>query len=285
VRRILLTGGTGQVGTGVRQANRGRFEIVAPGRGELDLGDAASIARAVAAGEWAAILNCGAYTAVDRAESEPELARAINAEAPRLLADAAAARGIPILHVSTDYVFDGTKDAPYSEEDAVAPLGVYGVTKEAGEAAVRASGARHIILRTAWVVSPWGHNFVRTMLRLGAERERLTVVADQLGCPTGAGDIGEALLTLAEWMLDDAAAGGTYHFVNGGEATWHDLACAVWEGRANAPEIAPIPTSAYPTPAKRPANSRLATAKITRDFGIVPRDWRATLADIMKELR
>ena len=285
---ILITGGTGQVGTGLTLANRGRFEVVAPARAELDLLDAASIERNIASRDWAAIVNCAAYTAVDKAESEPEPAFAINAEAPGTIARAAAARAIPLLHVSTDYVFDGSKAKPYAEDDPVAPLGVYGASKEAGERAVRDEGGRSIILRTAWVVSPWGHNFIKTMLRLGAEREELGVVADQIGCPTSAIDIAETLLTLTERMLDRQESPGTYHFVNSGQASWHDLASAVFayagaRGMKTA-RVKAITTADYPTPAKRPANSRLSTAKLEQTFGMTPRPWQVAVEEILASL-
>ena len=285
---ILITGGTGQVGTGLMLANRGRFEVVAPARAELDLLDAASIERNIASRDWAAIVNCAAYTAVDKAESEPELAFAINAEAPGIIARAAAARAIPLLHVSTDYVFDGSKAKPYAEDDPVAPLGVYGASKEAGERAVRDEGGRSIILRTAWVVSPWGHNFIKTMLRLGAEREELGVVADQIGCPTSAIDIAETLLTLTERMLDRRESSGTYHFVNSGQASWHDLASAVFAYAGargmKTPRVKAITTADYPTPAKRPANSRLSTAKLEQTFGMTPRPWQVAVEEILASL-
>jgi len=278
---ILLTGGSGQVGTELRRrAAAHELEIVAPGRDALDLADPAAIARMAAARDWAAIVNCGAYTAVDRAESEPEAAMAINGVAPGLLADAAAARGIRLVHVSTDYVFDGTREGFWDETDGVAPLGVYGETKEAGERAVRAAGGDHVILRTAWVVSPWGQNFVKTMLRLGRERPALRVVADQRGCPTAAGDIADALLTIAM----RGGPPGTYHFVNAGEATWHELACFVLDRAGLDVAVEPIATADYPTPARRPANSRLATAKIARDYGISPRSWRAAVGEIVDTL-
>lgn len=287
---ILVTGGSGQVGTAIARENRGRFDIIAPARAGLDLGNAGAIEAMVAARDWAAVINCAAYTAVDRAESERDAAFAINAEAPGLLARAAAARGIPLLHVSTDYVFDGSKAGPYREDDPVRPLGVYGASKEAGERAVRAGNPRHIILRTAWVVSPWGANFVKTMLRLGAERSELRVVADQIGCPTGATDIARALLTMAERLIADPDAPvGTYHFVNAGEASWHELAQAIFAQVAaeggTVPVVLPIPTSEYPTPARRPINSRLATGKIARDYGITARDWRAMVQEVVGELR
>lgn len=283
---VLVTGGSGQVGTGIAAANRGRFEIIAPSRAELDLADPAAIDRWITAHDWAAVINCAAYTAVDKAENDRDAAFALNAAAPGRIAEATARRDIPLLHVSTDYVFDGSKPEPYVEDDPVAPLGVYGASKEAGERAVRAANPRHLILRTAWVVSPWGSNFVKTMLRLGGERDELRVVDDQRGCPTGASDIAETLLALAEHMIaDPAASAGTYHFVNAGEATWYELARTIFDHpAAPKPAVSPIPTSAYPTPARRPANSRLSTRSIERDFGIVPRPWRAMLGDILGEL-
>lgn len=286
---LLVTGGTGQVGTGIAEANRDRFEIVTPGRSELDLANPASLETFVRARNWAAIVNAGAYTAVDKAESDQAAAVAINGDAPGVLARLAAERGIPLLHVSTDYVFDGAKDAPYTEDDPVAPLGVYGASKEAGERAVRAAGGRHVILRTAWVVSPWGNNFVKTMLRLGAEREQLGVVADQIGCPTSAGDIAETLLTLTEQLLaNPAAPTGTYHFVSTGQASWHDLATHIFmragERGRKMPRVNAIATSDYPTPAKRPSNSRLATDRIRRDFGIQPRPWKTAIDAVLDRL-
>jgi dTDP-4-dehydrorhamnose reductase len=284
-----MSGGTGQVGTGLMLANRGRFEIVAPTRADFDLLDAASIERNIAARDWAAIINCAAYTAVDKAESEPQAAFAINAEAPGIMARAAATRAIPLLHVSTDYVFDGSKPDPYFEEDPVAPLGVYGASKEAGERAVRDAGGRSIILRTAWVVSPWGHNFVKTMLRLGGERDELGVVADQVGCPTSAIDIAETLLILAERLLGDRREPcGTYHFVNSGQASWYDLASAVFAYAGargmKIPRVNAIATADYPTPARRPANSRLSTAKLERTFGMKPRPWQEAVEEILVSL-
>jgi len=286
---LLVTGGSGQVGTGIIESNRDRFEIVAPGRTELNLADPVSIEKFVGSHDWSAIISSGAYTAVDKAESDEAAAFAINGEAPGVLARLAAARNIPLLHISTDYVFDGAKDRPYSEGDPVAPLGIYGASKEAGERAVRAAGGPHIILRTAWVVSPWGSNFVKTMLRLGAEREQLGVVADQIGCPTSAADIAETLLALTERLIvDPAAPTGTYHFVSEGEASWHDLAAYIFD-RARAqgrkvPQLNAIATADYPTPAKRPGNSRLATGLIRRDYGISPRPWKAAIDDVLDRL-
>lgn len=287
---ILATGGSGQIGTGLRQLGGDRFALVAPSRAELDLTDPAAIARVIASRDWAAVINCAAYTAVDRAETDRDAAFALNADAPRRLAEATGQRGIPLLHVSTDYVFDGHKPSPYGEDDPVAPLSVYGASKEAGERAVRAANARHVILRTAWVVSPWGANFVKTMLRVGSERPEIRVVDDQHGCPTGALDIAATLVGLAERLIADRnAPTGTYHFVNAGEATWFEVARAIFDHVQRAghgvPALQPIPTSGYPTAARRPANSRLATAKIARDHGIVARDWRPMLDEILVALR
>jgi dTDP-4-dehydrorhamnose reductase len=281
LRPILVTGGTGQVGTALRQLGpRFGIEIVAPGRETLDLASPASIEAAVARRDWHAVVNCAAYTAVDKAESEPDAAHAVNAVAPELLATATAGRGIRLLHVSTDYVFDGSKSGFYTEDDPVAPLGVYGASKEAGERGVRAGNPDHVILRTAWVVSPWGHNFVKTMLRLGAERANLRVVEDQRGCPTSATDIGEALLTIAT----EGGPAGTWHFVNAGEASWCELARFVFDRAGMDVAVEPITTDQYPTPARRPANSRLATDKLQRTFGIRPRPWQDAVGEVVDTL-
>ena len=280
-----MTGGSGQVGGALAALARARgVDVWAPGRGECDLASEASLVAAVARGAWSMVVNCAAYTAVDRAESEPELAGAINAMAPAILARETARRGIPIVHVSTDYVFDGSKDAPYVESDPVRPLGVYGETKEAGEAAVRAANPAHAIVRTAWVASAGGANFLNTMLRLGAERPELRVVDDQIGCPSNAVDIASALFTVASEL---GSRSGTWHFVNAGEASWHDFAAHIFlragERGLRVPNLAPITTAEYPTPARRPANSRLDTAKITADFGIAPRPWKDAIDDILAE--
>ena len=282
---ILLTGGSGQVGTALRRLSP---DLVAPGRAELDLSDPAAVTAIVASQPWTAVINCAAYTAVDRAEGDVVAAWQVNALAPAALAAATRAADIPLIHVSTDYVFDGAKTAPYVEEDPVAPLGVYGASKEAGEQAVRTANPRHIILRTAWVVSPDGANFIKTMLRLGAERPTLRVVADQQGCPTSAADIADAILAIVARLAQSDAPVGTYHFVNGGEATWHGLAQAVF-ARAEAhgrtiPTVEPIATADYPTPARRPANSRLATDRIIRHFGITPRPWHIAIDEIVDTL-
>ncbi|HEV2568577.1 dTDP-4-dehydrorhamnose reductase [Sphingomonas sp.] len=281
MKRLLVTGGTGQVGTELRlRAARHGFELVAPTRSELDLGSTCAIERFLDDHPWHAVINCAAYTAVDKAESEPDLAQAVNAVGPDIIARAAAKRAIRLLHVSTDYVFDGTKQDFYEESDPVAPLGAYGASKEAGERAVRQGNADHVILRTAWVVSPHGNNFVKTMLRLGGERPLLRVVDDQRGCPTSAGDIAEALLTIA----GGHGHIGTYHFVNAGEASWCDLARFVLARAGIDTPVEAITTADYPTPARRPANSRLSTAKLQRDYGIVPRPWQDAVGEVVDAL-
>jgi dTDP-4-dehydrorhamnose reductase len=280
---ILLTGGTGQVGQAVlRHAAAKGLDIFAPDRSQLDLMNAKSIADIIASNTWSAVINCAAFTAVDRAETDIDLAEQVNAVAPAIFAHETAKRHIPIIHVSTDYVFDGTKNAPYVEGDAVNPLGVYGLTKEKGESAVRALNPRHAIVRTAWVVSAGGANFVDTMIRLASERPSVNVVDDQVGCPSNASDIAQALLTVAE-----QAQYGTWHFVNDGEASWFDLAALVFDEMKRCglpvPVLNAIPTSQYPTPAKRPSNSRLSTAAIQRDFGIQPRHWHEAIESILAE--
>ena len=281
MKAILVTGGSGQVGTALRQLGpRFEVEIVAPARDQLDITNPASVQAAVVARDWHAVINAAAYTAVDKAESEPHIAFAVNAQAAELLAQATAARNLPLMHVSTDYVFDGSKPEPYIEFDLPAPLGVYGASKEAGERGVRTRNPGHIILRTAWVVSPWGHNFVKTMLRLGRERKTLRVVDDQRGCPTSAIDISETLLTMAT----KGGKAGTYNFVNAGEASWCELARFIFARAGMDVEVEAITTAEYPTPAKRPANSRLSTQELEQIFGIKPRPWQDAVGEIVDTL-
>lgn len=282
---ILLTGGTGQVGQAVlRHAAERDLDIFAPTRVQMDLTNVQSIADMVASRPWSAVINCAAYTAVDRAETDAEMAEQVNAVAPAIFAAETAKRDIPIVQVSTDYVFDGTKNAPYVEEDAVSPLGVYGRTKEKGESAVRTLNPRHAIVRTAWVVSAGGANFINTMIRLASERPEINVVDDQMGCPSNASDIAQALLAVAG---TPHAQYGTWHFVNGGEASWHDLAAYIFADMQRrgltTPLLNAIPTSQYPTPAVRPSNSRLSTLAIQRDFGIQPRHWHDAIDAILAE--
>jgi dTDP-4-dehydrorhamnose reductase len=233
---------------------------------------------------WRAIINCAAYTAVDRAESDAENAARVNTAGPALLARESAARSIPIVHVSTDYVFDGQKASPYLEDDSLSPLGVYARTKADGEIAVRTGNPRHAIIRTAWVQSVGAGNFINTMITKGAEMPEMRVVADQFGCPSSAHDIGDALLTVA---LKLGRKSGTWHFVNSGEASWYDLARHVFDFMSargmKVPLLTPITTADYPTAAPRPVDSRLSTDRIQQDFGIVPRPWQAAMNDILNE--
>lgn len=290
MRDILVTGGQGQVGLELARLDwPADVAVRFPPRTELDLGDGASIARYFEGKRFDAAINCAAYTAVDAAENDSAAAFLANAQGPTWLAEATRKAGIPLIHVSTDYVFDGSKAAPYVESDPVAPLGIYGASKLAGELAVTFGNPRSVILRTAWVLSVHRGNFLKTMLRIGASNPRLRVVADQVGCPTSATDIAETLKTIALHMIADSEAPtGIFHFVNAGEASWHDLACEIFALNkavgGPSPEVDPITTADYPTPARRPANSRLATAKLGEAYGIHARDWRAAVRDIMDEL-
>ncbi len=285
-RHILVTGGQGQIGLELaRQPWPADLSVHYPTRDELDIASQVSLATYLRGRHFDAIVNCAAYTAVDKAEEERDLAFLVNGEAPGWLADT----GIPLIHVSTDYVFDGSKPGYYAEDDPVAPLGVYGASKQEGERAVRAGQSRSVILRTAWVISARRNNFLKTMLRVGATNPTLRVVDDQRGCPTSAADIAGAIRTIALRLIDDPAAPlGTYHFVNAGEASWCELAREIFALSAArggpAADVEAIATADYPTPAKRPANSRLSTAKIAADYGVEPRDWRTAVRDIVEEL-
>jgi dTDP-4-dehydrorhamnose reductase len=287
-RLVLLTGGSGQVGTALQRLPS-TYEIAAPSRHELDLSDPEQIADLVKSRPWDLVISSGAYTAVDKAQTDAVAAWRINALGPAALATETARADIPIIHLSTDYVFDGTKLSPYVEDDPVGPVSVYGASKEGGEQAVRTLNPQHVILRTAWVVSATGSNFVKTMLRLGETRDELSVVDDQLGCPTSAADIATALWTIADHILGAGPERfGTYHLVNSGEATWRQLADHVFSRAAQAgrkvPIVSGIPSSQYPTPVQRPMNSRLDTAKLTRAFGVTPRPWLQAIDQVMDDL-
>jgi dTDP-4-dehydrorhamnose reductase len=289
--RLLLLGGSGQVGTELRAlAAADDITLTAPERRELDLADHPALARLLAAAPWSAVINAAAYTEVDRAEREEGLAFAINAEAPSLLAAETARRGIPLVHISTDYVFDGKKGVPYVEDDPPAPLNAYGRSKLAGERAVSTGNPRHVILRTSWVYSPYGKNFVKTILRLAGERDRLTVVDDQRGSPTAARDIARACLTIAQRCAAQPtdAPYGIYHFAGAGEATWCEFAKAIIALAADrlpkVPSVAPIRTIDYPTPAKRAADTRLDCRAVTRAFGLASRPWQEALRETIDRL-
>ncbi|OJW88482.1 dTDP-4-dehydrorhamnose reductase [Thiobacillus sp. 65-1402] len=283
--RILLTGVNGQVGWELQRTLAPLGEVVAAGRSLLDLADTASIRRTVAAIAPDLIVNPAAYTAVDKAESEPGLAYAVNADAPGELAQAAAARGIPLVHFSTDYVFDGRKPVAYTEADAPNPLGVYGASKLAGEQAVQRSGTPHLILRTSWVYGLRGRNFLLTMQRLAHERDVLTVVDDQFGAPTWSRLIAEACaLTIARWLdrPDRAATSGIYHLSCGGRTSWHGFTAAILAQLAatdgKLARLTAIPGCGYPTPAVRPANSQLDCGKLAATFGVRLPAWESALA-------
>ncbi|HMS94333.1 MAG TPA: dTDP-4-dehydrorhamnose reductase [Tabrizicola sp.] len=279
--KLLVFGKTGQV---ARELQRLRPDALYLGREDADLLTPAACAAAIAASRADAIINAAAWTAVDKAETEEAAATLVNGEAPAAMARAAFAKGVPFLHVSTDYVFDGTGDQPFAPDHPTGPLGAYGRSKLRGEQGVRATGGRHLILRTSWVVSAHGANFVKTMLRLGAERESLRVVADQIGGPTPAADIAAALLAAAGAMAK-GAQGGTHHFSGAPDTSWADFARAIMAEARLACRIEDIPSSEYPTPARRPLNSRLDCKALEEAFAIPRPDWRRGLAAIVKELR
>jgi dTDP-4-dehydrorhamnose reductase len=289
--RLLLLGGTGQVGEELRAlAMPDGVEVVAPGRSTLDLQNAEAIASVIAAEPWSAVINAAAYTAVDRAEGEEAIAFVVNAETPSRLAIETGRRGIPLVHISTDYVFDGRKGSPYVEQDETAPLNAYGRSKLAGEHGVRAANPRHVILRTSWAHSPYRTNFVKTILRLAAERDRLTVVADQRGCPTAACHIAQTCLDIAMRCTSDPARTpyGVYHFAGAGEASWFELATAIVDmsadRRVTSPQVVPIRTADYPTPAARPPDARLDCTAIVREFGVSLRPWREGVRETINRL-
>lgn len=287
--RILLTGGTGQVGWELARALAPVGEVLAPGRAALDLADADGVRRAFRDAAPALVVNAGAHTAVDRAEGEPELARALNAVAPGVLAGEAARAGVPMVHFSTDYVFDGSKGAPYVEDDPTRPLGVYGRTKREGEEAVAAAGGAHLVFRTSWVYGTRGHNFMLTMLRLAREREELRVVSDQVGAPTWSRMLAEATAAIlapfrtgAGWTIPPEKS-GIYHLAARGETSWHGFAEAILAADPARQEqrcrrVVAIPSEEYPTPAPRPRYSVLATGRAERAFGVALPEWREQLA-------
>lgn len=286
-RPILIAGRNGQVaGELAAQLTAAGTPFLALGRDGLDIADPGAIERTVADVGPAVVINAAAYTAVDKAEDEPEVARAINALGAGRLAAAAQQAGAPIIHVSTDYVFDGSKNGAYTETDPANPLGVYGATKLEGELLVAAANPRHVIVRTAWVYSPHGSNFVKTMLRLAASRDEIGVVADQRGSPTSAADLATALLAIASRVrgvaANDGDAYGTFNAAGSGTTTWAGFANAIMAGAAErgapAARIKPITTADYPTRARRPANSVLDCSKLARVHGIGIGGWEPALA-------
>jgi len=287
--RILLTGATGQVGGALRPLLAARHEVIAPRSGEFDLSRPDKLQVVLDQVAPDLIVNPAAYTAVDRAEDEVDLAMTINGLAPGEIARWASGRGVPLLHFSTDYVFDGGGEKPWLETDACAPLSAYGRSKLVGEDAIRAAGGHYLILRTAWVFASQGANFMRTMIRLAREREEMRVVADQFGTPTSASSIAAAASQILAGGADNlhehfARAGGLIHLTNSGATSWHGFASAIVTGlRARGVplkvgEVLPIATADYPTKALRPANSRLDISRLAKVFGIIPPTWEDALA-------
>ncbi|WP_368667985.1 dTDP-4-dehydrorhamnose reductase [Methylophilus sp. 14] len=300
MKKIFLTGVSGQVGHALQQqlalelANE--WQVLACDRQQLDLTQPEHIRRTVREIVPDLIIHPAAYTAVDKAESERELAYAINATAPGILAEEAATLNAGLIHFSTDYVYDGAKDALYTETDAVNPLSVYGASKLAGEEAIRRVGVPHLILRTSWVYGSYGKNFLKTIIRLAQEREHLRIVADQYGAPTADTAIAKAVTELVtRWNQEDVTQSGVYHLVNSGETSWFGFASEIvaqyralesvrgWPPLA-VNEVQPIAAAEYPTPAKRPQNSRLSTAKLEQTFGVTLPEWSIALNQVMAEL-
>jgi len=291
--RILILGAAGQLGRALQRSFAGAGSITAVARDTVDLANADELRACIARIDPHVILNAAAYTAVDRAESEPQLAYAINADAPRVLAEEAHRRNALLVHYSTDYVFDGTKQEPWSEEDAPNPLSVYGASKLAGERAIEAVAGKHLIFRTSWVYAAEGKNFLLTMLRLGRERDQLSIVDDQFGAPTTA----TALANATRTIVDGVQAGsfgepkdwsGVYHMTCGGTTSWFGFAEAIFARTATllqlkSPVLKPIPSEAYPTPAKRPSNSVLSNEKLHAQFGVSLAPWQDALEAVFQE--
>lgn len=287
--RVLVTGRAGQLARALAHAAPDGIALSLHGRDTLDLAVPGAAAMAIAAARPDLVINAAAYTAVDQAESESEAAHRLNAEAPGEIAAACAEAGAALIHISTDYVFDGASARPYREDDPTAPTGVYGASKLAGEAAVRAANPRSVVLRTAWVFSPWGKNFVLTMLRLAETRPELGIVDDQHGNPTSALDIAEACLAIAPRLVAapaDDPVWGAYHYAGCGTCTWADFAEAVFAEAGpriggKVPKVNRIGTKDYPTPARRPANSALDCGKFERTFGVATVPWREALKRVI----
>ena len=278
--KVLVFGRTGQVATELA-----RFDgVTCLGRDQADLTDPGACEAMIAETDADAVINAAAYTAVDRAEEDRDTAMIVNAMAPTAMAAAAAARGLPFVQISTDYVFDGTGDSPWQPGDATGPLGVYGASKLGGERGVAGAGGIYASLRTSWVFSAHGANFVKTMLRLGADRDALSIVADQIGGPTPARDIAAACMTMARALQDDKELFGTYHFSGQPAVSWADFARVIFAQADMDVTVSDIPTADYPTPAARPLNSRLDCSGTTDAFGVPAPDWRAGLADVLSDL-
>ena len=286
---ILLFGGGGQLGRELTALAAARsVSLRAPAHAEADIAEPESVAAAIAAAHPAIVVNAAAYTKVDEAETEIAAATRGNATGPAVLAEACARAHLPLVHVSTDYVFDGTKAGAYVESDPVAPSSVYGRTKADGEAAVRTRHREHLILRTSWVYGVHGRNMLKTALRLARERDELRFVADQRGCPTSTADLAEAILHVAPRLATGEPLFGTYHFAGTGAATWYDFVCHIVAVQAETtgrrPRVVPIATAEYPTPARRPANSELDSSRFAATFGFRAQPWRTGVERAVREL-
>lgn len=285
---ILVVGHSGQVARAIAERAGLDYETVSLGRPDLDLTDKASISAALETTRPSIVINAAAYTAVDKAESDEEAAFAVNETGPAMLARACKAKGLPLIHYSTDYVFDGAKSDPYNENDPTSPLGVYGRSKLAGEQAIAQETDDFVILRTAWVYSPFGGNFVKTMLRLAGERDALNIVADQWGCPTSAIDIADATLAISNRFAAGEGLRGVYHLAAPDSTNWHGFAEAIFsvseELGGPSAKASPISASDYPTPAARPANSRLDGTKLERDYGLRLPSWRDSMRQCVTRL-
>ncbi|WP_298976304.1 dTDP-4-dehydrorhamnose reductase [uncultured Roseobacter sp.] len=278
--KVLVFGKTGQVATELA-----RFDgVTCLGRDQADLTDPGTCEAIIAETDADAVINAAAYTAVDKAEDDRDTAMIVNAMAPTAMAAAAAARDLPFVQISTDYVFAGGGTAPWQPENETGPLGVYGQSKLGGERGVTGAGGRHAILRTSWVFSAHGNNFAKTMLRLGAERDSLSIVGDQIGGPTPARDIAAACMTMAQALKEDATKTGTYHFSGAPDVSWADFAREIFAQADLTVDVTDIPTADYPTPATRPLNSRLDCSTTAAIFGIPQPDWRAGLAAVLADL-
>jgi dTDP-4-dehydrorhamnose reductase len=289
--KAFITGGTGQVGTElIRRADAWKIDIVAPKRADMNIINEIQVNSQLDYIRPDIVINSAAFTAVDVAENDKDVAFRVNCDALKIMANSCKRLSIPLIHLSTDYVFDGTKTTSYDENDLTCPIGIYGKSKESGENAIREILIEHIILRTSWVYAAHGTNFVKTMLRIGKEREFLNVVDDQFGAPTFAGDIAEAILSITNQVLKkkDVDFWGTYHYTARGQATWKGFAEEIFDEKANwvskKPSIIGIPSSQYPTPAKRPVNSVLNCSKVDAIFNPPRREWQLGLAEVLSEL-
>ncbi len=286
---MILVFGHGQLGAELTRAAAAlRVPLTALAHGAVDIADAAAVGDAIAHHRPALVVNAAAYTKVDLAEADIDAARRGNEIGPGVVARACAAEDVPLIHVSTDYVFDGTKAGAYVENDPIAPLGVYGRTKAAGEAAVRGALSHHVILRTSWLYGAFGHNFLKTMLRLASERDELRVVADQRGCPTSTRDLADAILQIAPRLTARETVWGTYNFAGSGATTWHGFATRIVAAQApltgRRPTVVPITTPEFPTPARRPANSELDCGLFATTFGFGGRPWTEETDTITRAL-